>query len=105
MKNYGKKLKFIYGLTFLSVGIAISGQLLEIWNINGYWGLFLLVPGLIDVLLNGFLLTNILVTIAGTAWLAIDNSENRLILPAILIILGISFLFSNSFKGNKIKRK
>lgn len=100
----------IYGLAFIVVGIILSGNILGLWTINiffdGWWTLFLIIPGLVSILRYGFDWGyGIMVTI-GIVFLLdsqeiIDSSIMwKLIFPLVLVAIGTSIITS-FFKKDK----
>jgi predicted membrane protein len=95
------------GLIFIFVGIIISGH--RIGFISGYaynvfisWQMLLVGIGLMQILSNKNVFSGlILITIGGVfilpELLLFSFHVGNLLLPAVLIIIGIMFIFKNSF--------
>lgn len=102
----------IVGLLILGVGFGIIGRALNLWDINfiffrGWWTLFLIIPGVLSIVDNGFRFGNSMLTLIGGALLL----EEQNILPhvriwplligCLVIVVGVKVLFGTSFKSNK----
>lgn len=110
-----KSLKnIVWGFVFLVVGILWGLNALEITNINiffdGWWTLFIIIPSVVGIFKDENKTGNIIGIFVGVVLLLscqdlIDFSVFwKLMLPIILIIVGLSFLFKDLF-NNKINEK
>lgn len=94
----------IFGLAIIAVGIILSGNILDLWNIDvffdGWWTLFLIVPGLLSILRRGFNWGSGIIVTIGLIFLLdsqdIVNSRImwRLVFPLMLVAIGISIIVS-----------
>ena len=99
-------------LVFIIVGIIFGLNVLDITNINiffdGWWTLFIIVPCFIGLFKDEDKSGNLIGLIIGLCLLlgCIDIIEFNLIwklmVPAILVIIGLSFIFKDTL-NNKIK--
>lgn len=104
MKNFGNVL---WGIVLIVLGIIIGGNALGITNINiffdGFWTLFIIIPCFIGLFKEREKTGNLIGLIIGIILLLccqdiLDfNMIWKLILPAILIIIGLSLIFKNTF--------
>lgn len=114
MKNFGNVL---WGVVLIAIGLIIGGNALGITNINvffdGWWTLFIIIPCFIGLFKEREKTGNIIGLLIGIALLlCCQNILNfdmiwKLAIPAILIIIGISFIFRDTFNnkiGEKIKK-
>lgn len=102
----------IWGLVFVAAGIIFGGNALNIWNIDvffqGWWTLFLIIPGLVSIIKYGFNWGSGVIVIVGIILffdeLEIINNRImwRLVFPLMLMIIGISII-SSFFKGGDKK--
>ena len=98
----------LWGLVFVFFGIVIGLNALEITNINiffpGWWTLFLIIPGLIGLICEKEKISNLIIFIIGILLLlSIQNVINfsllwKLFLPIILVLIGLSLIFKDTFK-------
>lgn len=111
MKNFGNVL---WGIVLIILGIVIGGNALGITDINiffnGWWTLFIIVPCFIGLFKERSKTGNIIGLLIGVVLLlcaqGVLNFSTiwKLILPAILIIIGISFIFKDTF-DKKVSQK
>ena len=104
MKNFGNVL---WGIVLIVIGIIVGGNALGITNIDvffdGWWTLFIIVPCFIGLFKEREKTGNIIGLLVGVALLLccqdILNFDMvwKLALPAILIIIGLSFIFKDTF--------
>lgn len=100
----------LWGMVWIILGLILGGNALGIFDINlffdGWWTLFLIIPGLIGLITEKDKTGNFIVLLIGVALLlgtqGIFSLELmwKLILPIILVIIGINIMF----KG-KINKK
>lgn len=100
-RNYSR---FIWGIAFIALGIIFTGNVLNLWNIDvffpGWWTLFLIIPGLVGILKEGFTGGNAFLVLIGLFLLfdSLDLVNSRilwsLIGPLVLIVIGISIITS-----------
>ena len=106
MKSFGNVL---WGIVFIVVGLIIGGNALGIININiffdGWWTLFIIVPCFIGLFKEREKTGNIIGLLIGIALLLccqdLLNFDMiwKLALPTVLIIIGISFIFKDTFNS------
>ena len=103
----------LWGLVLILLGLIIGLNALDITDINiffdGWWTLFIIVPCFIGLFKNESKTGNIIGLIIGI--LLLLGSQNiinfaliwKLIVPIILIIIGLSFIFKDAF-NKKVKQ-
>ena len=102
----------LWGFVFIIVGIIFGLNALELTDINiffdGWWTLFIIVPCFINLFKNEDITSNFIGLVIGICLLlgCQDIVEfdliRKLIVPFILVMIGISFIFKNIF-NKKIK--
>lgn len=117
-----KKFKsIIWGLVLIALGIIVALNVLGVTDIDlffdGWWTLFIIVPCFIGLFGNGSKTGDLIGLFVGIALLLICQNiididmTMKLVLPAVLIIIGISVIFKNtserkiSDKIEKLKSK
>ena len=98
--------RVLWGLLFISLGAVIGLNSLGVINVDlffeGWWTLFIIVPSFISLFSKGDKTGSFIGLFIGIALLLIYrdiidyDTVMKLILPAILIIIGISFIFRRS---------
>lgn len=103
----------ILGIFILAVGLGIVGESLNLWHYDfiffeGWWTLFLIIPGILSVIDRGFKFINSLAIVVGLALLL----QERNILPNIdvwplvigclVVVLGFNIIFGSSKGKNKM---
>lgn len=111
MKNYKN---IILGLILILIGIVVGTNSLGITNINiffaGWWTLFIIVPCFIGLLSEDEKTGNIIGLLIGISLLLCCQNVLdfdliwKLALPVALIIIGLSFVFKDTF-NHKISSK
>lgn len=111
MKKIGN---ILWGLVFIIVGLIIAGNALGITNINvffdGWWTLFIIVPCFIGLFKDNEKVGNLIGLLIGTALLLCCQGYLdfgmiwKLVFPAILVIIGLSFIFKDVV-GSKINKE
>lgn len=101
----------LWGLAFIIVGICYAGNAFNWWNFDlffeGWWTLFIIVPCLWGLIVNGFGLGKLIGLIVGLILLLseqqIINSEfiDKMIFPIILVVIGINILSDGRYKKEK----
>lgn len=112
-----KTSNLLWGITFIIIGVIFGLNALNIVNINiffnGWWTLIIIIPNFIDLFKEKEKTSNIIGLIIGTLLLLgcnniIDfNLIFKLIVPIMLIIVGVSFIFKDTINGkikNEIKK-
>lgn len=100
-----------WGLFFIVVGVGYGADALGIWNFtiffDGWWTLFIIVPCFISLIQDGYSPGNLIGILIGVIFLLsswdIINLRviGKLIFPAILIIIGLSIIFKDTFKRRR----
>lgn len=98
----------LFGLAFLGAAIAVLGNTVGWWNItncNGWWTVFLIVPGIAAIIEHGFDFWNVALVVIGVwllstaqGWLPAETSGS-LIWVVILLFIALQLLF-----GGKIRK-
>lgn len=96
----------VWGLLLILIGIGYAGGNLGIWDFNiffrGWWTLFILVPCIINLIQygpNGGNIAGIcvgVVLLLGAQGILAFSMIRKLLVPAILILIGLSILLSNT---------
>lgn len=97
----------IWGLIFIVVGVGIAGNVLLDWNFRiffpGWWTLFIIIPCLISIIRSGItvgassgLIIGVMLLVS--QYIDINIDWWKLILPAILIIIGLNIMFQGLFR-------
>ena len=104
MKNFGN---ILWGIVLIIIGLIVGGNALGITNIDiffdGWWTLFIIIPCFIGLFKEREKTGNIIGILIGIALLLccqdILNFDMiwKLAFPSILIIIGISFIFKDTF--------
>lgn len=112
MKN---KKNIVVGLILLTLGVLLSLRAFDIIDFNiffkGWWTLFLIVPSFIALISGKDKMTNLIVLIVGVFLLLSAQGIisfsllRKLILPIILVVIGLGFIFKEMFKKNYEKKK
>ena len=97
----------ILGLILVIIGVILGGNALGLFNINiffkGWWTLFIIIPCLYDIFIGKDMRGNVIGLIIGILLLlacqnVIDFSIIwKLLLPIIIIVIGLSLMFKNTF--------
>lgn len=111
----------LWGLIFIILGVGFAGNAFSLWNFSiffpGWWTLFLIIPCGVSLFRNG-LQTGPLVGFSiglmfflSSQGFISGHSVSQLFIPVILIIIGVSIIFTNSprktitFKSNELQKK
>lgn len=104
----------LWGIVLVILGVLIGTNSLGITNINiffdGWWTLFIIIPCFIGLFSNEDKTGNIIGLLIGvTLLLGMNDILDidkvwKLLLPAIIVIIGLSLIFKNSF-NNKVNDK
>ncbi len=96
----------VWGLLLILVGIGYGGSSLGFWDFSiffkGWWALFIIIPCLVNLIQYGFNGGNVLGLCIGIAlFLSAQgflefSMVRKLLVPAILIMVGISLLLGNT---------
>ncbi len=100
----------LVGALFLVAGIAIGGSMLGYFDLRinaaGWWTVFIIVPALISIVNGGVNLGNLIMLAVGVILLLDQQGvlpagfSWRLVLPAILLVIGVQLLFGGTgFSG------
>lgn len=104
MKKFGN---ILWGLVFITIGAIVACNALGITNIDvffdGWWTLFIIVPCFIGIFKDHEKTGNIIGLVIGVALLLACQDFIgfemiwKLALPAVLVIIGLSFIFRDTF--------
>lgn len=104
----------LWGLIFIVVGVIFGLNALEMTNINiffdGWWTLFIIVPCFIGLFNDEDKSGNLIGLVIGVCLLlgCLDLIDFELIwklmVPSILVLIGLSFIFKDSF-NSKVKKE
>lgn len=97
----------IWGLIFIVIGVGFAGNVLLDWDFSiffpGWWTLFIIVPCLISIIRSGItvgagsgLIIGVILLVS--QYINININWWRLIIPAILIIIGLQIIFQGIFR-------
>lgn len=105
----------LWGIVLIIVGIIFALNALDITNIDiffdGWWTLFIIVPSFIGLFNDSEKAGNIIGLVFGVFLLLCCQGILdfdlifKLGLPIVLILIGLSFIFKDSIKKNKIPNK
>ena len=111
MKNFGNVL---WGIVFIIIGLIIGANALGIADINiffdGWWTLFIILPCFIGLFKEREKTGNLIGLLIGIVLLLCCQNVLKfdmvwkLALPTILVIIGISFIFKDTF-NHKISKE
>jgi predicted membrane protein len=101
----------LWGLVFILIGIGFAGNVLWGWNFelyfDGWWTLFIIVPCAISLVQRGPRISNMIGLSIGVLMLLSERYDidyfGDLIVPAIFIIVGVSFIFRDN-RWNRSER-
>ncbi len=108
--------RILWGIVLVAVGVIWGLNMLEITDIDiffdGWWTLFIIVPSFIglfdrtDTSRTGNLIAifiGVMLLLAAQGYISIDITL-KLLLPFIVVVIGLSLIFSNSIK-TKVNEK
>lgn len=97
----------LWGLIFIVVGIGIAGDIAGAWDISmffdGWWTLFLIIPGLFGMIEHGLRIGNSIMLVLGLALLACCRGYlpwellYQLLVPTVIILIGLVMVVKNLF--------
>ena len=104
----------IWGLVFIFIGVVIGLNALNITSIDiffdGWWTLFIIVPSFINIFnkedkTGSFIwfMVGVILLLACNDFISFDII-GKLLFPAILVIIGLSIIFKNTF-DNKVRKE
>ena len=104
----------LWGLVFVAAGLIFGLNALEITNINlffdGWWTLFIIVPCSIELFRSHGRLGNLIGVVIGVVLLLLCQDLidiemiGKLLVPVILVIIGLAFIFKDAFNGQAVKK-
>jgi len=104
-KSKINNLKIIYGLDLIVFGIILACHLfVDKFNFNNYWCLFLVIPSLLDIILNKgnvFNLSLFIISASVFGYFIFNNGWACLIV--FIILIGLLMLFSKYICNPKSK--
>lgn len=105
----------LWGIVLIGIGVVLGLNALDITNINlffdGWWTLFIIIPCFIDLFKDKDKTGNIVGLVIGIFLLLscqglIDFSSLwKMIVPVVLILIGLSIIFKNTFSDSAKKIK
>lgn len=105
----------LWGIVLIGIGVVLGLNALDITNINlffdGWWTLFIIIPCFIDLFRDKDKTSNIVGLVIGIFLLLscqglIDFSSLwKMVVPIVLILIGFSFIFKNTFSESAKKIK
>ncbi|MGI6423130.1 MAG: LiaF transmembrane domain-containing protein [Candidatus Dojkabacteria bacterium] len=111
MKNFNK---VFWGIALIAIGVIYGLKTLEIVNINiffnGWWTLFIIIPGLVGLIKGKDITGNLIVILIGFSILLLAqglisfDKLSRLIIPIILVTTGLIVLFKNKDNTTTTKK-
>lgn len=100
--------RILFGITAILIAIIIFGNSFNFWNLslNGWWTIFLIVPGISSIIKSGFTFFNTTLTLGGFILLLkkqeiIHSIPFELICAIILIFLGLNLILKPTKNYNK----
>lgn len=105
MRN--KLSNLMWGLVFIFLGVGIAGRVLFQWDFQiffpGWWTLFIIIPCLASIIRSGItvgatggLIVGVMLLVA--QYVDIHVSVWKLIVPAILIVIGLKIILQGAFR-------
>ena len=105
MRN--KVSNLIWGIIFIVIGVGIAGNILFDWNFHiffdGWWTLFIIIPCLLSIIRSGLtiaasggLIIGVMLLVSQYVDIGIDWW--KLIIPAVLIVIGLKIMFQGAFR-------
>lgn len=111
MKRFGN---ILWGIVFIIIGVIVAANVLGIVNINiffkGWWTLFIIIPCFIGFIKGPQRTGDFIGLVIGIALLLCAQQIitfsiiRKLFIPFVLIVIGLSFIFKDTFTG-KINEK
>lgn len=104
----------LWGVVFIFVGLILGLNALDITDINlffdGWWTLFIIIPCFIDLFKDEDVTGDIIGLVIGVTLLLACNDLIdfsiiwKLMLPFILVVIGVSFIFKDAI-NSKVKKE
>ncbi len=103
----------IWGIAIIALGVIFGGNALGWFDINiffdGWWTLFIIIPSLFGLVNNRGKTGSLIALVIGV--LLLLSCQNiidfdiiwKLIVPIIIVGIGLSMIFKNSFNGEVVK--
>ena len=97
----------LWGLFLIIVGLGFAGDVMDLWNFElffkGWWTFLIIVPCFISMVQNGFSVAPTIGFIIGVMLFVnyrvdLNFDMGRLIVPAVLILIGIRIMLQGSFR-------
>ncbi len=99
-----KAVSIVFGILIVAAGVLIGGQALGYWpdyklSMDGWWTVFLILPGIVSICNHGLGAGNSIITGLGVLFLLDeqgilkDDLGYELAIPYVLIIIGLSLIF------------
>ena len=95
----------IYGFSLVLFGIAILLDKNSIISLGNFWGMFLFIPGIIALVLNGASFFNTSITIIGIGVVLSSFFDGSIVLPLIFILVGILIMTRDHLKKGFVNKK
>jgi len=102
--------RVLFGIILICAAVVVFGNSVGWWNIqdfNGWWTLFLIVPGVAGLISYGFNIGSTCLVLIG-GWLLAREQDwipsplaDNMVWVVILMLIGLKLIFG-SFRGNKV---
>lgn len=103
----------LWGLFFITIGIGVIGNLLELWSytifFDGWWTCFIIIPSVISMVQNKISIGNVIglaagiLLLLGAQGIISHNAAVKIIFALLFILLGIKIIFLSKTKSEPKK--
>ncbi len=100
----------LFGMAFLVAAAVLLGNVVgiwDVWNFNGWWTMFLIIPGIAGLISSGFNLPSMCLTLIGTWLLARAQGwlpayvADHLVWVLVLAFIGLYLIFGSGRRWNR----